>query len=232
MSTRKLVLLHTLPPLIDLFSRLASEILPDVKPVHILDEPLLERINWRGGLAVADAERVQQHRLMAGDIEADVMLVTCSTISPCVDQVRAWKGIPIIKIDEAMIKEAVRSGRHIGVLATANSTLEPTRQLLLAQSQLTGQSITLDLRLVDGALTALLSGDNENHDRLVRAAIIELSKHSDVVMLAQASMARVLSAIPVAEQRVPLLSSPHLALDQVRRLISPEGERNHVNPSP
>jgi hypothetical protein len=77
------------------------------------------------------------------------------------------------------------------------------------------------MRLVEGALPALLSGDGDTHDRLVRAAVDELSKSSDVVVLAQASMARVLTAIPAAERRVPLLSSPYLALAQVRTLLFP-----------
>jgi Asp/Glu/hydantoin racemase len=231
MNDRKLVLLHTLSPLIQLFSQLMSEALPDVKPLHILDEPLLERIKFRGGLAAADAERVQQHRLAAGDIGADAILVTCSTVSPCADQVRAWAGIPILKIDEAMIAEAVKSGRNIGVLATASSTLKPTQQMLLAQSQLTGIPIIVELKLVEGALAALLSGDYETHDRLVCDAIRELSKRSDVVMLAQASMSRVLATIPVSERQVPVLSSPHLALAQVRRLLFPEGESFYKYPS-
>jgi Asp/Glu/hydantoin racemase len=219
MIANKFVLLHTLPPLIRLFSQLVPEVMPDLKPVHILDEPLLDRINRRGGLTPDDAERVQQHRVIAGDIAAGVILVTCSTVSPCVDQVRAWPGIPILKIDEAMIAEAVRLGQRIGVVATAASTLEPSRQMLFAQSQLTGRSITVEFKLVEGALAAFLAGDNETHDRLVRAAIIEISKYCDVTMLAQASMARVIPSLPVAERQVPILSSPYLALAQVRKII-------------
>jgi Asp/Glu/hydantoin racemase len=224
LSTGKLVFLHTLLPLIQVFSKLAVDLLPEVTVVHILDEPLLERVVKRGSLADTDAERIQQHRLMAADVKADAMLVTCSTTSPCVDQVRAWPGIPILKIDEAMIAEAVRLGQRIGVIATITSTLEPTRQMLLAQSQATGRTITVEMRLVEGALSALLSGDGDTHDHLVHAAIVELSKYCDVVVLAQASMARVLTAISIEEQHIPLLSSPHLALAQVRRLLFPEGD--------
>jgi hypothetical protein len=40
-----------------------------------------------------------------------------------------------------------------------------------------------------------------------------------MVVLAQASMARVLDVIPEAERPVPILSSPHLALERVRELL-------------
>ena len=59
--TGKLVLVHTVPPLIETFSRLGAELLPGVKLVHILDEPLLEQVSQRGELAEADSERLLSH---------------------------------------------------------------------------------------------------------------------------------------------------------------------------
>ena len=73
---------------------------------------------------------------------------------------------------------------------------------------------------MEGALAALLDGDGAAHDRLVKDATLELSGRVDVVVLAQASMARVLEAFPEAERTAPVLSSPHLALGQVRRLLA------------
>jgi hypothetical protein len=42
----------------------------------------------------------------------------------------------------------------------------------------------------------------------------------DVIVLAQASMARVLDVIPESERGVPILSSPHLALEQVEPYLT------------
>jgi hypothetical protein len=77
-----LVLVHTVPPLLEVFNRLMAEILPGVKVFHILDEPMLERVKRRGGLASEDGERLAQHVAGAAAIGADAVLVTCSTISP------------------------------------------------------------------------------------------------------------------------------------------------------
>ena len=74
--------------------------------------------------------------------------------------------------------------------------------------------------MVENALSALLNGDGATHDRLVKNATLELAQRVDVVVLAQASMARVLEAIPEAEREVPILSSPHLALGQVKQLLA------------
>lgn len=219
-----LVLIHTVPPLLSVFDRLGAELLPGVELMHVLDEPLLERIRQRGSqLAPEDAERVCAHVAVAEQIGANAVLVTCSTVSPCVDDVRPTVGIPVIKIDEAMIEEAVNTGTRIGVVATNETTLEPTRQLLQAQAQRRGKDIQVQLLLVKNALWALIGGDSATHDHLVKRAVLELMEQVDLVVLAQASMARVLEAIPEAERKVPVLSSPRLALAQTKTVLKQVG---------
>lgn len=216
----KLVLIHTVSPLLDVFNKLGAELLPETQLVHILDEPLLQRIHQRGHLASEDSARLQTHVTVAEQIKASAVLVTCSTVSPCVDDVRPKANIPVVKIDQAMIAQAVMIGPKIGVVATAASTLEPTRQLLQAQADASDKEIETELVLVENALPALLSGDSATHDSLVKKAVLELDQRVDVVVLAQASMARVLEAIPEAERKVPILSSPHLALEQVKQSLA------------
>jgi len=216
----KLVLIHTVSPLLAVFNKLGVELLPDVQLMHVLDEPLLERVRQRGHLAPEDSEQLQTHVNVAGQIGADAVLVTCSTVSPCVDDIRPKVDLPVIKIDEAMIAAAVASGSKIGVVATAVTTLEPTRHLLQSQADILGKDIDLELVLVDKALAALLGGDGQTHDKLVKKAVLQLAKEVDVVVLAQATMARVLDVIPESERPTPILSSPHLALGAVKQLLA------------
>ncbi len=218
--SNKLTLIHTVAPLIGVFNKLGAELLPGVQLMHILDEPLLEQVRQRGGLAPEDAVRLQTHVALAEKIGAGAVLVTCSTISPCVDDVRPTAGIPVIKIDEAMVADAVERGARIGVVATAATTLEPTLRLLQARAAAQDKKIETELLLVEHAIAALLSGDGATHDRLVKQAALDLARRVDVVILAQASMARVLDVIPEAERNVPILSSPHLALTQAKQLLA------------
>lgn len=211
-----LVLMHTVPMLLPVFSRLCAEMLPGVRIFHILDEPLLERLKQRGHLAPEDSERLLQHAALAQQIGACLALVTCSSISPAVDSVRPRAPIPILKIDEAMVARAVEIGGRIGVVATAPTTLEPTRQALQAEATRRGRKVAVELVLVEGAMPALLAGDVATHDSLVRASVLTLQSRVDAVVLAQASMARVLEVLPEAERSIPVLSSPHLALERVR----------------
>jgi Asp/Glu/hydantoin racemase len=217
----RLVLIHTVSPLVDVFNTLGLELLPGVQLMHILDEPILELERQGNGLTSEASKRLGTHVAAAERVGASAALVTCSTISPNVDDVRSQANIPVLKIDEAMVARAVSIGSKIGVVATAASTLEPTRQLLQARADTSGKKIDVELVLVERALSALLSGDGATHDRLVRESTLELARRVDVVVLAQASMARVLEAIPEAGREVPILSSPHLALEQVKQLLAP-----------
>ena len=212
---KTLVLIHTLPPLIEVFDRLTAQILPGVQVKHILDEPLLEAIRRRGRVAEEDAERLFSHARQAEQIRAQAVLVTCSTTSPLVDQIQARLAIPIFKIDQAMLEQAVQLGPHIGVIATNRTTLAPTRQMLLAQAAKSGKHIEYEEHYVEGALDALLKGQAELHDRLVQQAIAQVRLTLDVVVLAQASMARVLENGAIPAEGAPVLSSPYLALEQI-----------------
>jgi Asp/Glu/hydantoin racemase len=218
----RVVLIHTIPFLIDVFKHLGDNLLPGVWITHILDEPLLEQVRQRGELAAEDSERLLSHVLIAADIGADAVLVTCSTVSPCVDDVRPQVKIPVKKIDEAMIAQAVKVGKRIGVVATAETTLEPTRRLLQEEASRLNKPIEVKMALVEGALPALMRGEGSLHDRLVTEATLELAKSMDVIILAQASMARVLAQISESECQAPVLSSPHLALEQLRPILAVE----------
>lgn len=224
MKDKQLVLVHTVSPLLAVFNQLGAELLPGVRLIHVLDEPLLEQVRQRGHLEPDDSARLRTHVLAAEQIGADAVLVTCSTVSPCVDDVRPEVDIPVIKIDEAMVTEAVSRGTKIGVVATNVTTLEPTRQLLEAQATAASKEIEVELMLVENGLAALLSGDGARHDNLVKDAVLELSNRVDVVVLAQATMARALDVIPTADCPVPILSSPYLALERVRELLEAPGQ--------
>jgi Asp/Glu/hydantoin racemase len=218
--THTLAMIHTLSSLVKVFTRLSADLLPGVRLLHIVDEPLLRRVQQRGHLAPEDSARLQAHVVIAERVGASAVLVTCSTLSPCVDDVLPAVQIPVRKIDEAMIAEAVGEGTRIGVVATNEATLGPTGQLLLDQARRVAKEVEIELVLVDHALQALLDGDAASHDLLVKERALEVSGRVDIVVLAQASMARVLDIIPEEERLVPVLSSPHLALTQVRRELS------------
>ncbi len=214
-----LVFIHTLPPLVVEFDHLSRQMLPGVTVKHILDEPLLELVKRQGGLSNAHAERLLAHVQTAAELEANAVLVTCSTISPLVDLVRGRIRMPVLKIDEAMIERAVTTSLKILVVATNPTTLPPTRRLLNEKATALGKKIQVTEVLVESALAALLAGDGDTHDRLVVEAIRQSAGGQETVLLAQASMARILPALPDDIPLPPVLSSPHLALQQCAKIF-------------
>jgi hypothetical protein len=71
-----LVLVHTVPPLVAEFDALCATMLPGVKVLHVLDEPLLERIRRQGTAGPEDDARLADHVRMAEDVGASAVLVT------------------------------------------------------------------------------------------------------------------------------------------------------------
>lgn len=217
---KRIVLIHTIAPLIEVFNKLGREMLPDVKLTHVLDEPLLEQARRHGSIDFAGPNgktRLEEHLAAAAENGADAVLVTCSTISPYLDQFSVQ--IPVVKIDETMIAQAVDQGSHILALATNPATLEPSRKALEARAARMGKPIQVQAQLVERAFDAVLRGDFATHDRLVMTAICEAPAQADLIVLAKASMARVLDKLPQQDCRVPVLTSPHTALRRVKEIL-------------
>ena len=65
----------------------------------------------------------------------------------------------------------------------------------------------------------------------MKKGLLELAEREDVVVLAQASMARVLNSVPADELKVPVLTSPELAVKQIREALCSSLERSTVTAS-
>ncbi len=219
--TKTLAFIHTSPVLVATFNQLAGELLPGVQIFHMVDESLIKNTITAGSLTRATARRVYSLIESAQNAGASMALVTCSSIGKAVELARPLIDIPVLRVDEPMALAAVSQGSRIGVAATLRTTLEPTLQLLEDTAERTKKRINTVPCLCDGAFEALLTGRVEYHDQLVADALQQLSKKVDVVVLAQASMARVLSELP--PNVTPFLSSPRLAVESVRdQLFNPE----------
>jgi Asp/Glu/hydantoin racemase len=223
-----LALIHTSPTLTPMFGKLCARFLPETTIFHMVDESLitdtiregqLRRVTMRRLLALIESAE------MAG---ADAVMVTCSSLGPGVALGQQLFDIPVIRIDEAMAEAAVRMGRRIGVMATLRTTLEPTIALLREKAAEAGIDIEIVDSLCDGAFDAVLAGNTAVHDRILSEALKSEMKGVDVVILAQASMARVVTAMPDGTLSMPVLSSPELAVKSARAILA---GLNHSEPN-
>ncbi|MGN6127125.1 MAG: aspartate/glutamate racemase family protein, partial [Humibacter sp.] len=147
---------------------------------------------------------------------ADVVMLTCSSISELAEPVSRELGIPVLRIDEAMADEAVATGHRIAVLATLPTTCAPTLRLIAERAALAGADPVITSEVIDGAFEAVSHGDRETHDRLVAGAIERVASDADVIVLAQASMA---SAATAAHVDIPVLTSLVPGIRRLREAI-------------
>jgi len=213
----RVVAIHTAMTAIRIVGDAFREILPEVDLVNILDDSITPDAVKAGRIDQNIARRMLDHFCAAQTSGAAVILLCCSTVGETADIARALITTPIVRIDEAMAERAVAVGTRVGILATAESTLGPTSRLVQRKATEAGRQVELRTKLVGGAWEMVEKGDVQRHDQLVLEAIVQLAKEVDVVVLAQATIARILPQ--VGDVGVPVLSSPRLGVERVRQAL-------------
>ncbi|MEB0056747.1 MULTISPECIES: aspartate/glutamate racemase family protein [unclassified Variovorax] len=214
---KTVAVVHTGPATVQPIKQQFQELLPDVRVINIVDDSLLNDVIAAGHLTEAVAGRILTYMQEGQKMGAVAILNACSSVGEAATAARAGLSIPVVKIDERMAERAVALGPRIGVVATVRTTLEPTIRLIRAKAEETGQQIEISEGLAEGAFQALLEGKTEAHDEVVRRTILSLVDKVDVIVLAQASMARLTSSL--GDLKVPVLSSPRSGVEAVRALL-------------
>ncbi len=216
---KRAAFIHTVTGLAEPFQRLAAELLPDADVFSVVDESLLRRTIREGRLQTRTVRRLAGLVASVEDEGVDAIMVTCSSLGPAVEATRPLCAVPLLRVDEPMVLQAVHGGDRIGVLATLSTTLEPTVSLVEQVATREGRDVAVTAQLCDGAFEAVTKGDVERHDALVRAGLERLAARVDVVVLAQASMARVVTDLPESPP-IPVLSSPRSSVEQLAAVLS------------
>lgn len=216
-----LFLIHTSATLVPIFQQLCAQHLQGVKVHHIADDSLIGDVIKRNELTTSTARRVAGHIASAESAGARFIMVTCSSIGAAVEAAVPFTAVPVLRVDQPMADQAVQIGRRIGVIATLPTTLAPTADLVRRRAALAGKEVDIESRLCDGAFAALMSADAAAHDQMVAAALRELVHEVDVIVLAQASMARVVDSLSAEDKPVPILASPPIAMEYLAGLFKP-----------
>lgn len=215
---KKLAIIHTTPVTIDTFKDLTNELMPEVTVVNLLDDSILPQLIQNGGDLDSVRSRWFAYGKIAKDIGADVILSACSSVGGLADELNEELDIPVLRIDEAMAEAAVDVGDEIGVAATLKTTLGPTISLLEDKAKAVDKKIEIKSALADEAYKRLMQGDGEGHDKILAKELYDLAQKVDVVVLAQASMARVLDTFP-DEIKDKFLISPRLGIMRTKKVL-------------
>ncbi|MBB3841828.1 Asp/Glu/hydantoin racemase [Runella defluvii] len=210
--TKTLGLVHTSATLVPVFQELCKQYIPHVNVFNIVDDSLIKQVISRGELRADTARRVVNYAGSAESAGADYIMFTCSSIGAAVEAAADLTQVPVLRVDQPMADQAVATGSRIGVIATLPTTLAPTSDLVQRRAAVVGKDIQLKAVLCEGAFEALMGGNPALHDTMVAKALKELSTQVDVIVLAQASMARVVDTLSESEKIVPILASPPIAM--------------------
>jgi hypothetical protein len=194
------------------------EVFPEAQILHILDETLIEDFRREGGLSPHSRQKALRMALTAQEAGVDGILVTCSTLSPSVDDLRPFLKTPIVKIDEPVIEEVVRSAEKIGLLATAETVLKSVEPLVMKKALDFGRKVSI-CRFVKGDVWPLLQKDPAAFYRAIAEAATEAARECQAVILTQVSIAPGRDHVE-EKLREKVFASPAYAVQALRKDLS------------
>ncbi|EKY3196331.1 glutamate racemase [Cronobacter turicensis] len=203
----KIACLHTAQSNVAVFNEAARALnLPQDAITHKVMPHLLEQAQAAGGVT-PEIEKEAIAALADLRTDADVVLLTCSTLGPAADFLAQDPGI--MRVDRALAQAAATAGQPVMVLCAAPTTLHPTAALFRATL---APTTPLGVEIIPEAWALFQSGQHEDfHQRIAQAAEQAFARGAGCVALAQASMAG-------AERYFShpnLLTSPRAALAQI-----------------
>jgi aspartate/glutamate racemase len=211
-------LIHAVIPAIEPLKAAFGQLAPGLRLVNLLDEGLITEADRLGTITPGLVRRLTTLVALLEDAEAEIALLSCTAYSPVADQVQAQSDIPVLKIDELMVREALGRASRIGLIATVPAGLKMQQQLIGQIAAEMGRSIELDSKLRADAFSELAAGRRDAHDEIVLDEVRDLASRNELVMLAQASMGHLATKIP-SDVVVPVLSSPTLAVQKVKEML-------------
>jgi Asp/Glu/hydantoin racemase len=195
---------------------LGREGLSAVQLVHQVRADLLAEVEKNGGLTESIEDRTIEALLDLSE-RADAVLLTCSSLGRVASRASERVSRPILRVDEALAREAVKEGGKIVALCAVETTLGPTRALFESAAQATGARI--EVHLVPSAWDLLKAGQTEAYLRTIaEAADKAFDDGYRIVALAQASMT---GAVALCRTGQPL-TSPGAGL---KAALASAGER-------
>lgn len=224
---KSIALIHTVKSVANSFAKTLQDYVGEELKIHNLwDDFLANNPNEVGEFTMENRNRLFLDIKSAEMTGADMIVVTCSTLTPVVDRIRPFVKVPLIAIDDAMGRKAVTCGERLLILATAGSTRKPLQDKLSKEAAKAGKTVYVDFWEHAEAFRAMKAADMETHDRLLLGMVEERREQIasyECVVLAQASMAHLDKRIEEI-CGVPVLSSPVLCLEEVKQTLQTCGE--------
>ena len=217
-----IVYTSTTPELIELVNReVKVQLGAEAESASYEDPSILAEVREAGHVTAGAAARLVSMFMQATSDGADAVLNCCSSVGEVADaavSIGKYTGVPIVRIDEEMCREAVRLGARIGVLATLPTTLEPTKNTI----KRVAREMNREVVLVDGLIDGAFGIDQEQFKQMLWAKTEEIMNETDVVLLCQGSMAYAEEYLHEKSGK-PVVSSPRFGARALRAAMEQKG---------
>jgi hypothetical protein len=214
---KRIVLVHptmlAMPPVDEAFKTLW----PQAQVLNVLDETLYADVGPNGETTPALIVRVANLLRHAEASGADGIVFSGSTFGPAVEEGRKGMKVPVLRIEEAMMDDAVARGGSILVVSTQKRAMPVVRGTLDQSAKRAGKNPEIKELWVAGARDALNAGDHDKHDRLI-AEQSAAAGNFDTIVLSMISMAPARAKMPPALAE-KTLTSGEAAVARMRKLL-------------
>lgn len=195
-----------------------KEKLPDVKVSFITDDTLLADTRSAGAPTASVYARMSLYAQAAVLKGADLILNSCTSVGDVADEYAKTVAIPVVRIDEAMCREALSYGTRFAFLSTLPTSAPPIKRRLEALAAEQGKTVTADFYCEQEAWDALSSGNPQKHNELLINRLKELDqKNYDAILMAQISMRELLPVL--GPTKTPVLCGFPSGLDYAVKIL-------------
>lgn len=217
-----IVYTSTTPELIEDVNREVRKQIGGSAEIYAQEDPsILAEVREAGYVTAPPAARLITMYMNAVREGCDAILNVCSSVgevADCAQDAAKYLGVPIVRIDEEMCREAVRRGNRIGVMATLPTTLNPTCNTVRRMARECGRHVEIKECLVDGAFGL----DQEQFRSRMAECAGRIADEVDVIVFAQGSMAYCEQYIADRYHKI-VLSSPRFGAAALRRALEDKG---------
>ena len=214
---KRIFLVHPTPLAVAPVDEAFKTLWREAQVLNLLDESLYADVGANGELTPALYARVANLFRHCEASGADGIVFSGSTFGPAVEEGRKGIKVPVLRIEEGMMDEAVARGGSILVVSTQKRAMPVVRATLDASAKRAGKTPTIKDIWVDGARDALNAGDSDKHDRLI-AEQSAAAGDFDTVVLSMISMAPARAKMPPALAN-KTLTSGECAVTRMRKLL-------------
>lgn len=197
-----------------------AELWPEPEIVCMLDESLYadfvnDDFTVDPQLPDAAYERVADMLRYSRKSGADGIVFCGSVFGALVEAGREGMDIPVLTSFEGMIEAAFAEGPRLGIITTAEGSLNCLSGDVGRYAEARGLDYTIESRIVEGGFQMVLAGDRDGADALIGDAAAELTA-CDSLMLGQFSMGSAADKIAPMPGR-PVFTAPRGAVEKLKR---------------